>query len=188
MLDSALSVAASWPLCNINRKEATDLLNKYNAAIRYQQTLMEITKQTGLRKYDEALMINFRNDLLYRKNDLEHLGLAPYSLYDFIASLGDPLFAGHAMVFYANHDSLTEAFRYLKLMRSGGFPKKLTRDAQEVLGKKMAVLDYHVKPASDPDSLLKGYVPDPDWFSRFMSAYRRQWKQELTGSKVNTCY
>ncbi len=177
LLDSALSVAASAPLCNINIAQVMDTLKKYSVASQYQQNIIDIRKNIGVNKYDEVLEKHSLNEGLYHKNDLIRFGLELFPLYGIIVSKGDPLFMGHAIVFYFNRDSLAEAFRYVKLLRSQGYPRRNAKDLLEILGKKMGAEDFRKYPEGNPDSLVEGYIGDNGWFRNFKTSYLNEWSK-----------
>jgi hypothetical protein len=171
LLDSALLIASSTPLCKINASDPTDTLRKYSAAIEYQKHIMEIRDYIRVDNYDQALKQNVMADGLYRENYLNRFGIEFFSLYDVINANGDLLFTGHAVVFYSNMDSLQEAFRYVKLLRSQGYPKRSAKDFLDILGKKMAKEDFRKYPTEDPASLVDGYTRYDGWFRSFKASY-----------------
>jgi tetratricopeptide (TPR) repeat protein len=177
LLDSAISIAGSNTFCEIHTAPAKDTLGKYSFAIRYQKMITETKEDIRIRKFEEVFSRQALNLTFYREHDLGRFGLEIFPLYTIISGMEDPLFTAHAAVFYTTCDNLDEAFRYLVLLRSLGYPKRDSRDLQEVLGKKMAVKDVRKFPRGNPDSLLKQYVTNDDWFGRFERSYRKEWSK-----------
>jgi len=184
LLDSALSIATSAPLCKINVNDVKDTLNRYSAAIRYQKNSIEIRNSIRNRRYDEVLGEYNALRSFYYKNDVVHLGLDMFPLYDIIEASQDPLFTGHAIVFYSNRDSLSEAFRYVNLLRSQGYPRRNAKDMLEILGKKMAAEDFIKYPLKDPFLLLEEYTGDDGWFRKFRVCYLKEWEKRLRIKKI----
>jgi hypothetical protein len=175
LIDSALFIAGSAPLCRIDTINAYDTLKKYSVAVQYQKNIVDIRTNIRLRKYDAVLVTQTMNEGLYEKYDLSRFGLEPFPLYDVIEASHDPAFTGHALVFCSNSNSLSEAFRYLKLLRSQGYSKRNAKDMLEVLGKKMGAADSRKYPEKDPVVLLNHLTGDDGWFGRFNSSYLHQW-------------
>jgi hypothetical protein len=178
LLDSALFIAASAPSCNINGTKVTDTLKKYSFAIQYQRNLLDIRQNIRVNNYNKVLEEHMLNEKLFLKNNLPRFGLELFPLYDVIASKEDPLFTAHAIVFYSNRESLAEAFRYVKLLRSQGYPRRNAKDLLEILGKKIGREDFRKYPSENPDSLLEQYTAGDEWFGKFETSYLKEWSSK----------
>ncbi len=176
-LKQALALIDSAAGCRFSDEAIRDTLTKYSQAAGYQQKLLSARGHVASGDYVTAVSELTENERNFQLFGLERFGLHPEGAYDFISERSNPYLTEQAIACFNEKGDTREALRYLRLLRSQGFPDRSASVAQNLLGKSLAMNDYQLNPKDSASRLVEQYTLNDDWFEIFRAAYLDEWKR-----------
>ena len=176
-LKQALALNDSAIECGFSNKAISDTLIKYSQAAGYQQKLLSARGHVASGDYVTAVNELTENERNYQLFGLDRFGLHSEGVYDFISERSNPYLTEQAISHFNERGDTREALRYLRLLRSQGFPDRSANVTQNLLGKSLAMNDYQLNPKDSGSRLVEQYTLNDDWYEIFRAAYLDEWKR-----------
>jgi hypothetical protein len=174
LTDSAVSLAEQFRDCVIPMTGVKDTVDKYAEAYEYQRMLKQIEIFVITGKFKESVNGYIELETYNRAHDIGRFGLSIQTMYDYIYNHSVHELTLQAFLYFQEKQYLTEAFRYLKLLRIQDYPRKSAKLPLEWLGKMLAVQDFQDRPDHDPVDLVRNYTGSDKWMKCFRASYFRQ--------------
>jgi hypothetical protein len=177
LLDSALIITRDHPDCLPETDNLTDTVRKYMPAKQYQENMIKIEGNISLGMYDEFVPMYLETGEFHKNNSLRQFGLTWSPVYDFVEVKSREGLTLSVCRYYLGQGKISEAFRYLKLLKRQGFPAKEAREIMQSVGKEMAILDHQSQSNENPENMIRKYTEGDEWFAIFVKAYLKEWKK-----------
>lgn len=169
--DSAISVASQYSDCDIRLPGINDTTSKYHEAWEFQRLLKQVEIFTDSGRYKDA--VNTCNELenYNRLHDVGRFGISIPTMFDLITNRSISELTLQALLYFREKKDPVMAFRYVKMIRLQGYPRKSAGEQLEWLGRELAGKDFADRPDQDPVSLVRNYAGRDPWMKRFRIAY-----------------
>jgi hypothetical protein len=177
LLDSALLISRIFPDCSLKTDQIRDTILKYLPAKQFQEMMMKIDGNISLEFYPGILTQYTEAGKFYESNSLQRFGLVYLPFIDYVTDKSKEQFTLSIVTYYQNSKEITEAFRYLKLLRQQGYPANKAKDLLRSAGQGMALKDYKSGPLKDPAVLIEQYTGGDEWFANFALFYLKEWQK-----------
>jgi len=177
LYDSALLITRLYPGCGLSQEKVRDSILKYLPAKQYQEMMIKIDGDVSLGIYPGLVNLYLEAGKFYEKNSLQQFGLVYLPLFEYVSTKSKDQLTLGMVNYYVNGQEVSEAFRYLKLLRIQGFPAGNAKELLKSLGQRMAVNDFKSDPLKDPSILIEQYTGGDQWFAIFAVSYMKEWKR-----------
>lgn len=167
--------------CGYSTEEIDGRIAYVGVAAAYQRSLDQAIESIQHQRYSQAM-----DSLIYLQESYPDSLLASYGIegivFDsFVRSYDFVPFSLKAAEILADRGYDEDALKLIYLLYEKDVQPHLTNVAQEKLGRSYAIRDFEENKDKDPRELVYRYNRhDEDWFRRFVSSYRSQWKKSLS--------
>jgi len=177
LLDSALLITRTFPDCALNSEKVHDTILKYLPAKQYQEMMIKIDGDVSLGLYPGFVDLYLEAGKFHERNSLQQFGLAYLPLVDYVTNKSKEQLTVSIVYYYISKQEISEAFRYLKLLRLQGYPVENAKELLKSMGQRMALKDYRSEPLKDPAIFIEQYTGGDKWFANFAISYMKEWKR-----------
>jgi hypothetical protein len=177
LLDSALLITRLYPDCTLKKEQIQDTILKYLPAKQYQEMMIKIDGDVSLGIYPGLVNLYLEAGKFYEKNSLQQFGLVYLPLFEYVSNKSKDQLTLGIVNYYYNKQEVSEAFRYLKLLKTEGYPAANAKELLKSIGQVMAEKDYRYEPLKDPLILIEQYTGGDQWFANFAAGYMKEWKR-----------
>ncbi len=176
-LKKAISIAEENKSCQVILTSVESLKSKYVTAVAYQKLLNESNDALAAENFSETILNFEKAEKYYDDFNIQEFRLAKPSLFQFVLTQNNNSFSAWCADYFIKKNELSNSLTLLKTLKKRNYPIGDSKNIQEKLASKLALIDKKDNPDSNPKGNIVGYVGIDKWFKYFKAAYLKSWKK-----------